>query len=78
MLSVATSIDTLAIGVTLAFLKVFIMSAVIIIGTVTFFISVIGSYIGHRLGHFFENQIEIIGGLVLIGIGVRILREHMI
>ncbi len=77
MLSVATSIDALAVGVTFAFLRVFITSALLIIGVVTFLFSFTGSYIGHKLGHFFENRIEIIGGLILIGIGTKILIGHL-
>lgn len=77
MLSVATSIDALAIGVSFAFLKILIVTPIIVIGTVTFLLSFFGAYVGHRLGHFFENKIEIIGGLILIGIGTKILVEHL-
>jgi len=78
VLSVATSIDALAVGVSFAFLKVAIVTPVIIIGTVTFFLSYLGVYIGDRIGHFFENKIEIAGGLLLIGIGIKILFEHLV
>jgi len=77
VLSVATSIDALAIGFTLSLLNVFIATPSIIIGIVTFALSFIGVYIGNRFGHFFENKIEAIGGLILIGIGIRILIEHL-
>ena len=77
-LSVATSIDALAVGVTLSLLTDFIITAVVIIGSVTFILSYAGVYIGKRFGHFSENKIEIAGGIVLIGIGIKILAEHLI
>ncbi|HID94919.1 MAG TPA: hypothetical protein EYP53_02535 [Candidatus Latescibacteria bacterium] len=49
----------------------------IVIGTVTFLLSSLGVFIGNRLGHLFEKKIEIVGGLILIGIGIRILVEHL-
>jgi len=78
MLSIATSIDALAVGVTFAFLKISIITPVVVIGTVTFVLSFAGVYIGNKLGHFFEKKIEVIGGLILIGIGLRILLEHLL
>jgi putative Mn2+ efflux pump MntP len=78
MLSIATSIDALAVGVSFAFLKVSIATPVIIIGVVTFILSFTGVYIGDRFGHFFEKKIEIAGGLILIGIGMKILIEHLV
>ena len=77
-LSVATSIDALAVGVTLSLLTDFIIVAVVIIGSVTFVLSYAGVYIGKRFSHFSENKIEIAGGIVLIGIGIKILVEHLI
>lgn len=77
MLSVATSIDALAIGVSFAFLKISIVTPVIVIGIVTFLLSYLGTFVGNRLGHFFEKKIEIVGGLILIGIGMKILVEHL-
>ncbi len=77
MLSVATSIDALAIGITLSLLRSSIIAAVIIIGLVTFVLSYLGVYIGKKFGHFFENKIEAVGGIILIGIGVKILCEHL-
>ncbi|MEE9594550.1 MAG: manganese efflux pump MntP family protein [Candidatus Hydrothermarchaeales archaeon] len=76
VLSIATSIDALAVGVTFAFLKIFIATPAIIIGLVTFFLSFLGVYIGNKMGHFFENKIELLGGLILIAIGIKILIEH--
>ncbi len=77
MLSIATSIDALVVGVSFAFLKVSIATPVIIIGVVTFILSFTGVYIGDRFGHFFEKKIEIAGGVILIGIGTKILVEHL-
>ncbi len=76
-LSVATSIDALAVGITLSFLNNSIATAAIVIGVVTFVLSYLGVYIGKTAGHIFENKIEALGGLVLIGIGVKILIEHL-
>lgn len=77
MLSVATSIDALAVGLSLSFLKVYILTPAAVIGVITFALSFLGVYIGDRFGHFFEKKIEFAGGLVLIGIGVKILIEHL-
>ena len=77
MLSVATSIDALAVGVSFAFLQIPLISSVLLIGFITFVISFIGVFVGNRTGHFFENKMELAGGLVLIGIGLKILVEHL-
>lgn len=77
-LSVATSIDALAIGITLSLVVAYITTAVIVIGLVTFVLSYIGVCIGKKFGHIFENKIEAVGGLVLIALGVKILLEHMV
>ena len=77
LLSIATSIDALAIGLTLSFLKVFIILPAITIGIITFLFSFTGVYLGNKFGHFFEVKIEIFGGLILIGIGIKILLEHL-
>ncbi|MHC4571622.1 MAG: manganese efflux pump MntP [Planctomycetota bacterium] len=78
VLSVATSIDALAIGITIPLLPVSIATAVIIIGLITFVLSYLGVFIGKRFGHFFENKIEALGGLVLIGLGIKIIFEHLL
>lgn len=78
ILAVATSIDALAVGLSLSFLNVSIFIPALIIGCVTFAISLAGVYIGKKFGHLFEKKMELIGGLVLIGIGVKILLEHLI
>jgi manganese efflux pump family protein len=77
VLAIATSIDALAVGISFAFLNTPILEPVIIIGCVTFFMSFCGAILGHRIGHFFEHEVEIIGGLILIGLGVKILAEHL-
>ena len=77
-LAVATSIDAFAIGVSLSMLRVPILTPVLIIGLVTFALSVAGVYFGHLFGHFNEKKMEVAGGLVLIGIGAKILVEHLI
>lgn len=78
LLSIATSIDAFAVGVTFAFLNISILLPIIIIGIVTFILSFAGVYIGKNIGHFFENKIEIFGGLILIGIGFKILLENIL
>ena len=77
MLSIATSIDALAVGISFAFLNISIVTPIIVIGTVTFMLSFLGVLIGNKAGHFFERKIEVIGGLILIGIGVKILIGHL-
>jgi putative Mn2+ efflux pump MntP len=77
ILSITTSIDALAVGLSFGVLRVLILKPVIVIGVVTFSLSLIGVVIGKRVGHFFEKKIELIGGLILIGIGVKILIEHL-
>jgi putative Mn2+ efflux pump MntP len=75
-LSIATSIDALAVGFTFSFLEIAILEPILIIGAVTFFFSLAGTYIGASFGHMFEDKVELIGGLVLIAIGLKILLEH--
>jgi putative Mn2+ efflux pump MntP len=77
-LSVATSIDAFAVGVSLAVLSVSILLPVIVIGVVTFLTSLAGVYIGDKSGHFFEKKIEIAAGVVLIGIGLKILLQALL
>jgi putative Mn2+ efflux pump MntP len=78
VLSVATSIDALAIGITLSLITSSIALAVTIIGLITFALSYAGVLIGKKFGHFFENKLEALGGVVLIGIGIKILCEHLL
>lgn len=77
ILSIATSIDAFAVGITFAILNTPIITPIIVIGLVTFILSFIGVYIGKNIGHLFENKIEILGGLILIGIGLKILLENI-
>ena len=76
-LSIATSIDALIIGVSFAFMNVNIIKTVIIIGAITLFISMVGFRLGKSLGMIFGKRAELIGGLVLIGIGTEILIQHL-
>jgi len=77
VLSVATSIDALAVGITLPFLRVSVTAAAAIIGAVTFILSYVGVFIGKKFGHLFENKIEAAGGLVLVALGTKILVQHL-
>ena len=77
-LSIATSIDALAVGVTLSIITSSIFTAVIIIGLITFGLSLLGTQLGRKAGHFFENRIEIAGGIILIAIGLKILLQHLL
>ena len=76
-LAVATSIDARAVGVTFAFLQVQIVPAVSFIGATTFILSAIGIRIGHVFGAKYKSRAEIIGGIVLILMGLKILLEHL-
>ena len=77
MLAVATSIDALAVGITFAFLQVDIAPSVATIGVTTFVLSAIGVAAGHFFGARFEKPASIVGGVVLILIGCKILLEHL-
>lgn len=77
LLAVATSIDALAIRITFAFLKVNIIPAVCFIGIVTFIISFAGVKIGNVFGARYKNKAEIVGGIILILLGLKILLEHL-
>jgi putative Mn2+ efflux pump MntP len=77
VLSIATSIDALAVGFSLSFLKLSIVAPVIATGIITFSLSFLGMYLGSRFGRFFKNKIEILGGVILILIGINILIEHL-
>ncbi len=78
ILSIATSIDALAVGVTFAFLQVNILPAVSFIGFITFTLSMIGVKIGNVFGTKYKSKAEFAGGLILICIGIKILIEHTI
>ena len=76
-LAIATSIDALAVGVSFSFLQINIAWAATIIGVTTFTISFIGVVVGNQFGSRFEKPAQIIGGIVLIVIGLKILLEHL-
>ena len=76
MLSIATSIDAMAVGITLSFFEVNLVFAILLIGITAFIFSLIGVNIGKFIGKNFEKKAQIIGGTVLILIGIKILLEH--
>lgn len=76
MLSIATSIDALAVGLTLAMLDVSIWTPALVIGLVAGTLTVAGMLLGRRVGILWGKRVEICGGLVLLGIGLKILLEH--
>ena len=77
-LSIATSIDALAIGLTLAMIEVTIWLPALVIGLVACAFSVVGVLVGNRVGSAWGGRVEVLGGLVLISIGVKILCEHLL
>lgn len=77
VLAVATSIDALAIGITFAFLNVNLILAITIIGVITFILAVIGIKIGNRFGDKYQNKAELVGGIILALLGIKILLEHL-
>ena len=77
LLAIATSIDALAVGVSFACIRVKLWSSVIVIGLTTFAFSVLGVKIGNVFGSKYEKSAEIIGGIILILIGLKILLEHL-
>ena len=78
IMGVATSIDAFAVGIGFALLNVDIALSALTIGVVTFILSATGVLAGRKLGPLFEKRASIIGGIVLIGIGVKILLEHLL
>ena len=77
MLAIATSIDALAVGITLAFLEVHILFAAAVIALVTFVLSWVGVAVGNRFGVRYQKPSTIVGGVVLILIGLKTLLEHL-
>ena len=77
VMAIATSIDALAVGVSFAFLKTNIFSAIGIIGVTTFVLSFIGVIIGNKFGEKYKNKATLAGGIILVAIGVKILLEHL-
>ena len=76
VLAIATSIDALAVGISFAILNNPILETAAVVGCVTFLMSFCGAILGYRIGHFFGNEVEILGGLILIGLGIKILAEN--
>ena len=76
-MALATSIDALAVGVTFAFLRVKIISAVLFIGVTTFILSALGVRLGAVFGRRYQKAAQILGGVILILMGVKILLEHL-
>jgi putative Mn2+ efflux pump MntP len=77
LLSVATSIDALVVGISFALIHVRIIQTALIIGIVTFLLSFAGYFIGKNVKDLFGNKVRILGGIILIGIGFKILIEHL-
>ncbi|MDR2790485.1 MAG: manganese efflux pump MntP family protein [Campylobacteraceae bacterium] len=77
LLAVATSIDALVVGMTFAFFEVNIFKATLIIGAITFFISICGMKTGKKFGTKLKSKAEFTGGIILIAIGIKILIEHL-
>jgi len=78
LLSVATSIDALAVGLSFAFLEVNIALAALIIGGVAFAITALGFLLGRKASHILGKRAEAVGGLILIAIGLRVLLTHLL
>jgi putative Mn2+ efflux pump MntP len=77
MLSIATSIDALAVGLSLALLGVSIWYPALVIGIVAGVLTTIGLDLGKRFGALLGRRMEVVGGLILLGIGIKILVEHL-
>ncbi len=77
ILAIATSIDSLAVGVSLATITKNIIFDATVVGIIAFMFSFVGVYIGKKCGNLFGEKAEIVGGIVLMGIGVKILLEHL-
>ena len=76
-IALATSIDALVVGISMAFFSVNIMVAAVIIGVVTFFAAMIGMLLGKKVNGRFGRKVEILGGVILIGIGIQLLFNHL-
>ena len=77
ILSVATSIDALAVGLSLSLLQVSIIVPAVVTGVVTFLLSFFGVYLGGRFGSVLKSRVESLGGIILVAIGLKILLEHL-
>ncbi len=77
MLSIATSIDALAVGLSLALLDVNVFWSALLIGGVSAVLSLVGLLLGNQLGSRFGKSMEILGGIILVGIGLRVVITHL-
>ena len=77
LLSIATSIDALAVGLSIYTLNISITNLAATTGIITFTLSFLGIYIGNRFGNLLKNKVEALGGIILILIGLRIVLEHL-
>jgi len=77
VLAIATSIDALTVGITFAFFNTNILMSAVIIGVITLFLSIIGVILGNKFGDLLQNKAELVGGIILIFIGLKILLEHL-
>ena len=77
LLAIATSIDAFAVGITYAVLKTDILIPIIMIGVTAFIFTIIGLYLGKKIGNYFGDKFEILGGVILILLGLRILLEGL-
>jgi len=77
VLGIATSIDAMAAGVSFAFLDVNVWVAAAVIGVITFGVCLLGVRLGHRAGHLLAEWAEVVGGVILLAIGVKILVDHL-
>lgn len=78
VLAIATSIDALIVGISLAFVEVVIIQSVIIIGAITFLAAMIGMLVGKSANGKLGKKVEVFGGIILIGIGLKIVMAHFL
>jgi len=76
-LAIATSLDAFAVGISLAALNTSLYQAAALIGIITFAFSLAGTYIGDAFGHIFEDRVELLAGMFLIGLGLKIILTHI-
>ena len=77
ILAIATSIDALAVGITFAFFNVNLILAISLIGIITLILSILGTKIGNRFGNKYESKAELVGGIILIFLGIKILLNQI-
>lgn len=75
-MAIATSIDAMAVGVSFGILNISIVLPVLLIGVITFIISFSGAWFGNKLGSRYNSRLELFAGIVLLGLGLKILIEH--